>query len=209
MNKVKVMTFIILLVSFALAFYFYDKMPDQMASHWDATGNVNGYMGKVSGLFFMPSLLAILVGLYYALPYIDPLKKNYRKFRRYYNGFILILTAFMFYIYAMTLLWNLGFVFNFTLVIIPGMSILFYYIGLMMEHAKRNWFIGIRTPWTLSSDKVWDKTHKLGGRLYKYVAIISLFGIIFEEYAILFIMFPILAASIICLVYSYVEFKKN
>ena len=65
--------------------------------------------------------------------------------------------------------------------IIPAFAVLLFYIGILIKHAKRNWFIGIRTPWTLSSDKVWDKTHALGGKLFQVSAVITLGGIFFDK----------------------------
>ena len=84
-----------------------------------------------------------------------------------------------------------------------------YSIGILLEKAKRNWFIGIRTPWTLSSDKVWDKTHKLGSKLYKYAAVFPLLGIVFQNYAFYLTIFSLVGVSLYLVVYSYLEFKKE
>jgi len=56
---------------------------------------------------------------------------------------------------------------------VPALGILFYYCGILIENAKRNWFIGIRTPWTLSNEKVWERTHKIGGKLFKIAGLIA------------------------------------
>ncbi|MCD6528067.1 SdpI family protein [bacterium] len=102
------------------------------------------------------------------IPKIDPLKKNLEKFRNYFERFFILLFLFLFYLYLLTIFWNLGLRFYIGQAMIPALAILFYYCGVLLEKAKRNWFIGIRTPWTLSSDEVWDKTHQLGGRLFNY-----------------------------------------
>ncbi len=91
---------------------------------------------------------------------------------------------------------------------VPSMAVLFYYCGVMIENAKRNWFVGIRTPWTMSNEEVWDKTHRLGGRLFKVVGAISLLGMIFEEYAMIFIIVPVLFATFYTFLYSYLEYRK-
>ena len=90
-----------------------------------------------------------------------------------------------------------------------SIGLLFFYIGVLCENSKRNWFVGIRTPWTLSSDKVWDKTHKLGGKLFKIAGIIALIGIFFQNYVVYFILIPTFSVSIYLIVYSYVEFRKE
>jgi uncharacterized membrane protein len=78
-----------------------------------------------------------------------------------------------------------------------------------MENAKRNWFIGIKTPWTISNDVVWEKTHKLGGKLFKVAAALSLLGIFFGELAFWFTILPVMAFSVYLLFYSYFEYQKE
>ena len=185
-------------------------MPDSiMASHWNAKGQVDGYMSKFWGLFLMPIVLLIMLFLFILIPRIDPLKKNIEKFRKYFDLFIVLITLFMFYVYGLTLLWNIGKRFDMSLAIIPAVALLFYFIGVMLEKSKRNWFIGIRTPWTLSSDKVWDKTHILGGKLYKIAGVIAILGLFSSKYYIWFIIVPVLSFSLYLLFYSYFEYKKE
>ena len=81
--------------------------------------------------------------------------------------------------------------------------------GVLTENAKRNWTIGIRTPWTLSNETVWNKTHKIGGKLFKIVAIISLSGLFLQKYAIFLIIVPVISVAIYTIIYSYVEYRKQ
>jgi len=189
--------------------YFYSQMPDRVASHWNAQGEVDGYMPKSWGLFFMPLLLTGLFLLFLLIPKIDPLKENIKKFRKYFDAFIVLLTLFLFYVYLLTIFWNIGFRFNMGQLMIPALGILFYYCGILVENAKRNWFIGIRTPWTLSSETVWDKTHKIGGRLFKVTGVIAFLGIFFPKESILFVMIPVLLVAAYTLIYSYFAYQKE
>lgn len=207
MKKTTLIISILIILSFVTATYLYPQMPEQMASHWNAAGEVDGYMSKFWGLFLMPIVLTVIVLVFTFLPKIDPLKKNVEKFRKYFDRFILIFTLFLLYIYVVTILWNLGRTFNMTSVILPAMALLFYYSGILLEHAKRNWFIGIKTPWTLSSDVVWKKTHKLAAKLFKASAIILLSGIFLPDYG-LFFFIPVLIAALYPIFYSYFEYKK-
>ena len=180
-----------------------------MASHWGINGEVNGYMSKFWGLFLLPIIsLGIFLLLTY-IPKIDPMKENVEKFRKHYDNFIVLIILFMFYVHALTLFWNMGYRFDMMRFMIPSLSALFYYIGVMIENSKRNWFIGIRTPWTLSSDSVWDKTHALGGKLFKVVGLISLLGIIVPKYSFYILFFPIIIVSLYTVIYSYLEYKKE
>jgi uncharacterized membrane protein len=184
-------------------------MPENMASHWNEKGEVNGYMPKIWGLFLVPIISFVLFLLFVAIPKIDPLKKNIEKFRKYFDTFMLLIILFLFYVYLLTIFWNLGLRFNFFPVLVPVFSFIIYYSGVLIENSKRNWFIGVRTPWTLSNDEVWNKTNKLGGKLFKIAAIFALIGIIFGNYAIYFVISPIIIASFYTIVYSYLEYQKQ
>jgi uncharacterized membrane protein len=209
MRKSEIIIFGIIILSFAISIYYYPQMPEKVASHWNAEGQVNGYMPKFWGLFLMPIISAGMLLLFILIPRIDPLKSNIQQFRKYYDGFVVLIMVFLFYLHLLTIFWNSGYTFNMITFLSPAFAILFYYSGILIENAKRNWFIGIRTPWTLSSDKVWDKTHKIGGKLFKVAGILSLFAIFFENYAILVIVVPVIIVSIYTVVYSYFEYQKE
>lgn len=209
MRKTELFILIFVIVSFIIGIYLYPKMPEQMASHWNAQGNVDDYMPKFWGVFLMPFVFAGLALLFIAIPRIDPLKKNIEKFRKYYDGFIILFLIFMLLVYFQTILWNLGIEISPNIVIPIGLGFLFFYIGILFENAKRNWFIGIRTPWTLSSEKVWNKTHRLGSKMFKISGIVVLFGFLFQKYATYFILIPVLFVAFYLVVYSYVEYQKE
>ena len=197
------------LLAFLLSAVVYPYVPDQVASHWDAQGQVNGYMSKFWGLFFLPLLLVGMVALFLGLPKIDPLKANIEQFRTQYETFIIIIVVFMLLIHLQVILWNLGVRISFNLTMPVLFAGLMFYTGVLLEKAKRNWFIGIRTPWTLSSDAVWDKTHRLGAKLFKLSGLISLVGLLFQEYAVFFFVVPVLLITIYITIYSYIEYRKE
>jgi uncharacterized membrane protein len=197
-----------LILAFALSFYAYPVVPDEVATHWDAGGDVNGSMSREWGLFIAPAIMLGLLGLFYLMPKIDPLRGNIRGFQAVYETFIAAFSVFMLFLHAQVILWNIGIKvgFNHTMPVMLGG--LFYVVGGMMEKSKRNWFIGARTPWTLSSDGVWDKTNKLGGRLFKACAIISLAGVAAVDYWVYLVIVPVLASSLYLSPYSYLEYRK-
>ncbi len=199
----------IIIISFIIGIYYYPKMPAQMASHWNAAGDVNGYMPKFWGMFLMPIISVFVVLLLIFLPKLDPMRKNVEKFRKYFDNFIILLAVFLLYLYILTLIFNFGIRLDIIRFLAPAFAALFYYSGVLISHAKQNWFIGIRTPWTLSSSKNWEKTHKIGAKLFKISGLLCLFGIIFKDYAIFFILVPVLLSAVYLFVYSYVEFRKE
>lgn len=209
MSKIEKFTLFLIAMSFGVAIYLYPQMPETMASHWNAAGEVDGYMSKFAALFMMPAMALVLFGLFLIVPKIDPLKNNIAKFRRYFDIFILLFEIFLLYIYLLTIAWSLGWRFDMTAAMMPALAVLFYYMGIMIEKAERNFFIGIRTPWTLSSDRVWDKTHALGGKLFKVAALLTALGVFFPDHAIYLMLFPILGISAYLMVYSYLEFRRE
>jgi uncharacterized membrane protein len=184
-------------------------MPEKMASHWDANGSVDGYMPKLWGLFLLPVISAILFLVYMLIPKIDPLKGNIEKFRGHFDVFILLLFVFLFYVHMLTMLWNLSYRFNIIQLLAPAFGLIIYYAGIMMENAKQNWFIGVRTPWTLSSEVVWDKTNKLAGKLFKVAGVLAAMGLIFPQYAIFLILVPVILAAVYPIIYSYQKYQQE
>ena len=202
----------IFLIAFAVTFsvFVFDRLPDQMASHWNTANQVDGYISRFWGAFLMPIMSIGILVLFLIIPSIDPLKANIAQFREYYNTFITLIVVFMTYMHILTMLWNLGYnQFNMGTAMLPAMGLLFIFAGIMMRKAKRNFFIGIRTPWTLSSDRVWDETHRLGSILFIVSGILALFGAFFEDYAIWFILIPVLGSTLFLLVYSYVLYRQE
>jgi len=197
----------IIIISFGLGVFYYNQLPLQIALHWNAKGQADGYALR-PWVFLMPVISIVLFLLFLLIPKIDPLKENVKKFRKYFDNFILIVFLFLFYIHLLFILWNLGARFNMTVFLIPAMAALFYFAGVMTENAEQNWFIGIRTPWTLSSPRVWEKTNKLGGKLFKVSAAISLLGFVFQDLAICFVIIPAITSALYLLLYSYLQYKK-
>lgn len=207
-RKSEKIIFLLILCSIFIGLYFYFQMPERIVSHWNYKGQADGYMPKFWGVFLFPLIFVFLGLLFYVIPFIDPLRGNIEKFRKYYDNFFILFFIFVFLIYLQLIFWNIGIKIGPNIFYPVGFGFLFFYTGLLCENTKRNWFIGIRTPWTLSSDIVWDKTHKLGGKLFKIAGIISFFGVVFKDYASFFVLVPVIIFTIYVIIYSYVEYKK-
>jgi uncharacterized membrane protein len=189
----------------------WNRLPDLMASHWGPNDEVNGYISKFWGVFLLPLITLGMFLLFLVVPNIDPLKANIAQFRDVFNLFITLIVAFMVYLYCLTLRWNLGYTdFAMSKAMLPAMGILFFFIGYMLRKAKRNFFIGIRTPWTLSSDRVWDETHRLGSVLFMVSGALAFIGSFFGGMlAFWFLFVPLIGSTLITLVYSYVLYQRE
>jgi uncharacterized membrane protein len=189
----------------------WNQLPDQMASHWGANDQVNGTMPKFWGVFMMPLITLGMLGLFLVIPNIDPHKANIAQFRETFNVFIVLIIAFMLYVHGLTMAWSLGVTnFKMSAALLPFIGVLFIGIGWMLRKAKRNFFIGIRTPWTLSSDNVWDKTHQLGSILFMVSGALAIIGGMFGGMIALWFMFiPLIGSTLFLVVYSYILYRDE
>ena len=200
LSNAEIIIIFLTLLSFAISLFYYSILPESMASHWNQYGQADGYMDKFWGIFLMPIVLVFTVIIFILIPKIDPMKKNIALFRKYFDTFIILFFALMFLVFLHILSWNLGYHVNPNQIYPLLFAGLIYYIGVLCEHSKRNW--------TLSSDIVWDKTHKLAGKLFKLSAVISLLGLFFGSFAILFLIIPVSISALYTVVYSYLVFRK-
>jgi uncharacterized membrane protein len=189
----------------------WNRLPDQMASHWNVNDQVDGYMSKFWGVFLMPLITLGMFLLFLVIPNIDPLKANIAQFRNSFNLFIVLIVGFMVYVYTLTLLWNLGYTnFGVGKAMMPALGVLFIFVGYTLRKAKRNFFIGIRTPWTLSSERVWDETHRIGAILFTISGVLALLGSFFGGMtAFVMLMVPILGSAIFLVIYSYILYQRE
>lgn len=201
---------LILILAYVLAFYFYAHFPAIVISHWNIQGEPNGTLPRFWGAFGIPGILTIIYIAFFLLPLIDPRKDNYASFGRAY--FLIrgaVLTA-LFLIYIAASLYNLG-------IFVPIKTIVPIIIGAMMiilgstlSKIQNNWFIGIRTPWTLSSQTVWKKTHRIGGILFVVFGILLCILSLLPAY-LSFSLFILGLILVICIpvLYSYILYKEE
>lgn len=189
----------------------WNQFPEQMASHWNVNDQADDYMPKFWGVFLMPIISLGMLILFLVIPNIDPLKANIAEFRNIFNLFILLIVAFMLYVHGLTLAWNMGNQsFKMSAAMLPFLGILFIFIGYMLRQAKRNFFIGIRTPWTLSSDTVWDKTHQLGSVLFMVSGALAFVGSFFGGTLAFWLFFiPLMGSVLFLILYSYILYRNE
>ena len=209
MKLIRVAITLVLILTAVMTLVVYPMMPDVVPSHWNAAGDLNGTLPKFWGLILIPVLMCFFCGLLVVLPRVDPLRENYKNFQASYDGFILVFAAFFFFVQLEIILWGLGIRISPNLIMPVMIGILFIYIGFLLEHAEPNWFVGIRTPWTMSSVSVWKKTHRMGAKLFKLAGVVSMAGVLAGPYAYLFILVPVIAVAISTVMYSYMEFRKE
>ncbi|MCX6789140.1 MAG: SdpI family protein [Candidatus Gribaldobacteria bacterium] len=195
-------------IIFGVAVFMAPCVPDQLPSHWNAQGQVDGYSSKPMAVFLFLGMIIAFYILLVFLPRFDPFKKNYQQFAKAYSWLRIIMVSFFVAFYIIFLLAASGHLQNIQKAIIPLMALLFVAMGFLMPKIKRNYFVGIKTPWTLHSDEVWAKTHKLGGWCFGAAGVLTFFTAWLGEWGFLIFMAIISVAGLLPVVYSYLEYKK-
>ena len=208
--KTEIVSILLIILAVAASFYFYANFPEQVATHWNFAGEPDSYSSKAFGAFFFPGLIIGLYLLFLVLPKIDPKKDRYLEFAKTYHIFKGILIFFFVAIYFIASLAGIGYDVNMNLVMPLIVGFLFILLGNYMGKIKPNWFMGIRTPWTLSSETVWNKTHRLGGKMFMIVGLLFMLSSFFTNNILAtWIIVLVVIMVIITFVYSYILYKNE
>ena len=157
----------------------------------------------------MPMIAVGMYVLFLVLPLIDPKKEKYQQFFKVYLMFRTLILLMMFGIYLIASLNTLGYNVRVEVWIPVAIGLLFLIMGNYMGKLKANWFMGIRTPWTLSSDEVWNKTHRLGGKMFMILGVLLMITPLLPYSNIfLTVVMPVLIVGLVPVVYSFVLYKK-
>jgi len=207
-TKGEIVVWAVVLTSFVLSIYYYPRLPERMASHWNGRGQVDSYLPKGICLFIMPSILAVMALIFATLARLEMIRETIEPIRKHYDGFAICLGIFLFFVNYWMILWNLGIRVSPNIVFPWGISLIIFYFGLICNkvNVKPNPVIGIRVPWTISNETVWHKTNRFGGNMFMLTGILMLGSIFFPDYVLLWILTPFFASLAIILVYSYLVY---
>jgi uncharacterized membrane protein len=162
------------------------------------------------GAWALPIFLLGMWALVRILPRIDPRGSNYAKFGSAFESIIVSVMLFMLGLHIVVLRAALGYSVQMQRIMPIGIGVLLVVIGNLLPRARPNWFVGIRTPWTLSSDRVWEKTHRFGGRVFVAGGLlITIAGFLWVEWAHVVLITVILLCTGAALIYSYLEWKRE
>lgn len=198
----------LILITFTVGVILYPRLPDLTPTHWNIRGDVDSWMNKNVAVILFPVLILIVYFIMTLLPIVDPLRENYSKFIFPYFWFRTATVLFLSLIYFYSLWAALGKEVDILYFIIPATSLYFVLLGFFLPQTKRNYFVGIRTPWTIHSDKVWDMTHSFGEKVLVGTGVLALFSVLIPRYSFLIFISLIVFAFCAITVYSYYVFKE-
>jgi uncharacterized membrane protein len=188
----------------------YPRLPENMPTHWSASGEVDGWSSRLWGAWMLPLIMAAVWLFMRAIPHIDPRRANYEKFSGMYETLIVLVLAFMLVMHIVVLAAGTGAQVRIDRLVMPFVGVFIAAIGFLIPRAHPNWFVGIRTPWTLTSDLSWERTHRIGGPLFIVLGILMIAaGLIAPAQAIVVLVVAAIAIVAFLFFYSYRVWKTD
>ncbi len=198
---------IVVLAVLAGTLVAYPQMPSIVPMHWDAHGNVNGWGPKWSLFLTGPGLLIAFIGIFAAIPWLSPKKFEVDTFRATYLFIMIIVVAMLAYIHIVVLLAGLGVKLDMGRAIEGVVCLLVALLGNVFGKVRRNFYVGIRTPWTIADERVWYATHRFAAKTFFVGGVVGLVGVILGA-PFWLPMAAILAAAFVPAIYSLVYYKQ-
>ena len=201
---------VIAALAVVVSIWAYPQLPPTIATHWNVGGTADGFSSRDTAVLIMPLVIIGLTGLFNVLPQLDPRRANYAKF---IDTYWLIANAVILFIligHGMIIATGLGYPVKVDRFMPIGIGLLFIVLGNYLTRVEPNWFVGIRTPWTLSSDTVWRKTHRTGGWLMVVGGFVLAASVFLPQGAFLpLLIAAILIVVVIPIVQSYILWKRE
>jgi uncharacterized membrane protein len=201
---------LLLAAMFGAAAITWPTAPDRIPVHWGIDFQVDRYGGRFEGLLGIPLEALALYALLLFIPRIDPGRANYERFGGAYRLLRLSLTVFLAALYGVVLLGIHGRTVNMAAAVPLLLGFLFLLIGNLLGKIRPNWFVGIRTPWTLSSKLAWTRTHRAGRWLFIAGGLVLIAMAFLQKAWVAWVGVGLLVAWAVGLaVYSYLVWRSD
>lgn len=197
-------------VAIAVSVWAYPKLPPTVVTHWNLSGTPDGYSSRFWALAIIPVVMVVMTIIFNVLPKIDPRHENYAKFLSSYWLIANAVIVFLLVAHGLVIAAGMGFAVKIDRLMPLGIGLMFVFLGNYITRVEPNWFIGIRTPWTLSSDTVWRRTHRTGGLLMVLGGLVLAISAFMPRpvFLVLFVVTALLV-GVIPIVQSYILWKRE
>lgn len=212
LNSATRIILLIIVVQIVISLVTYPFMPAIVPSHWGLNGQVNGYAPKWVNAVLFPALsigiyLIVRVSLFFKMgSYIDD--EGRRSNIKTTNLLVVGILLFFLILQIITTAIALGFQLDFTFVMNLVLSVFFIFIGNYLGKLRPNYWAGIRTPWTLANDTVWERTHRIGGWLFVAVGLLGLITSFIPALRFWVLSVALLLVVVILCIYSYMLYSR-
>lgn len=191
----------------------WQQIPDgvQLPIHFGIDGKPDGFAPKAEALLIMPGLAVSLALLFLVLPALDPRRENIEASAKFWNAAALTAIALLAYVQGLLIATAMGQVIDITSALVPALSVMFMVLGNYLSKTRSNWFGGIRTPWTMSSDYSWGRTHRVAGTLYilSGVASLAAWAVAGTPAAFIVLIGGVVVSSILSVALSWVFWRQD
>lgn len=201
--------YLVWLVMLAVGLWAWPQLPARVATHFGLNGEANGWMSP-AGAVFLPLGVSVLVWLFLlVVPVIDPRRRNYPLFLPFYRALRLLIVLVLAFTFFATIWHGLGHPMQAGDVAVLAIGLLMMFVGNSLGRVRHNYFVGIRTPWTLANEEVWRRTHRFGGPVLMVSGLLPIVLLPFwPQAARLLLLVCILAGVLITVVYSYFCYRQ-
>jgi len=194
----------------ALGFYIafmYPTLPDPIPTHWDAAGRANGFMSRSWGTAVLLAMPLFVFIVFKMIPAISPRGFRTESFAGVVNIMMAVLVLFSCVIGVTVIEVAAGATFNISTIVLVAVGLMLAVLGSLLGRVRKNFFIGIRTPWTLASDEVWTRTHRVGSWCFVLAGLVMMvLGVVAPTRT--WIIWIVVALALIPVVYSYVAYRR-
>ncbi|MED3930988.1 SdpI family protein [Priestia megaterium] len=185
-------------------------LPATMPIHWGANGEADGFATKINAMILTVGIMVLIYFIIAFVPRIDPRKENYKYFSKTYNIVLNAVLLLFFFVNMSTILQGLGYNVPMSYIAPIMAGLVFIIIGNYLQRVRSNYFMGIRTPWTLSNETVWKKTHRLSGKIFFIGGLLILISAFLPDgYKSVIMWGSIVLCVAIPYLYSYLVYKKE
>jgi uncharacterized membrane protein len=184
----------------------YPHLPDKVPTHWNSDLRPNGYSPKWVLFLVGPGLMFLIALFAWAGPWLSPKHFEVENFHSTWNQIMLMLLCMMAYVHAVTLWTDVGHRMDGRRAVIGGICLIFALMGNVMGKVRRNFFIGVRTPWTLASERIWNATHRFAAKTMVAGGLLGLVFTITDLHR--WPVISLLAGAIAPAIYSLILYKQ-
>jgi len=207
LHRGEIFALVLVLAAFVVTGALYSRLPERIPSHWNIRGEVDSYSSKPFGPFVLPAVMAGLALVLLVLPAVSPRGFRFERFRGVWGILQAAVLALLLVVHTMILLSAIGKPVDMTRGVEASVGLLLAVVGNFFGKLTRNFFVGIRTPWTLASEEVWLRTHRLAGKLF-VLAGLAMFVLALAGAGLISMMIVVGAAALVSVVASYVFYRR-
>lgn len=208
--KTRWLGFLFAVIALLFSAVVFTKLPDQVPVHFDLKGQPDDWMARRYAAFAMPLFAVLITLMFNVLPNISPRRANMDRFSDTYWTIANMVVAFICVLHVLVLGRSLGWPVDVTTATLLCVGIMFMMMGNVLPRTRSNWWLGIRTPWTMESETVWRATHRLAGKTFMLGGVITVVAALLPAELRPWIAMAALGiAGFVPVIYSYLYWRRE